>query len=209
MRLSKKIEKVNPDIIVITGDFIDSRRYSLETSLKLIWGINGIAPIYFVNGNHEFKSGRFEEIQNTLAKNGVKILRNAKVAMVRGEAEIEIVGIDDPSGFKNRGEFDSNLNKLKGEKFSILLSHRPEKFNEYTSRDFNLVLAGHAHGGQFRIPFLGGLIAPNQGFFPKYTAGVHKKGNTIMVISRGLGNSTIPQRIFNRPELVVVELSRR
>jgi hypothetical protein len=93
--------------------------------------------------------------------------------------------------------------------FKILLSHRPEMLQAYAHYGFNIVFCGHAHGGQFRIPFAGGLIAPGQGFFPRYTSGVHSEKQTLMVISRGLGNSVIPQRIFNRPEIVEVILKQR
>ena len=100
------------------------------------------------------------------------------------------------------------LNKLvkENDKFKILLSHRPELFDTYSESDVDLVFSGHAHGGQFRIPFIGGVVAPEQGLFPKLTAGIHTKNDTSMIISRGLGNSIIPVRIFNRPELIVVTL---
>lgn len=116
-----------------------------------------------------------------------------------------MVGINDPEGFPNNSEYLNMLSELMFKRISILLSHRAENFKMYADK-FDLVLTGHAHGGQFRFPFLGGLVAPNQGFFPKFTAALHKKGNTQMIISRGLGNSIIPLIIYNRPDLVVVTL---
>ena len=91
--------------------------------------------------------------------------------------------------------------------YTILLSHRPELFDTYVSGEIDLVLSGHAHGGQFRLPFIGGLYAPGQGFFPKYDAGMYSKETTSMVVSRGLGNSIIPLRFNNRPEIVLIELT--
>ena len=96
--------------------------------------------------------------------------------------------------------------KYNGDKYNILLSHSPELFDTYVEKKIDLILTGHAHGGQIRIPFIGGIIAPNQGFFPKYTSGVIEKNKTTMVVSRGIGNSIIPLRINNRPELVVITL---
>ena len=90
--------------------------------------------------------------------------------------------------------------------YTILLSHRPELFDTYVSENINLIFSGHAHGGQIRIPFVGGIVAPNQGLFPKYTSGKYEEKNTTMIVSRGIGNSIIPFRINNRPELIVVEL---
>ena len=90
--------------------------------------------------------------------------------------------------------------------YAILLSHRPELFETYAACGVDLVLSGHAHGGQFRLPFIGGLIAPNQGLFPKYDAGLFTDGNTNMIVSRGIGNSIIPIRFNNRPEIVLLEL---
>ena len=103
---------------------------------------------------------------------------------------------------------DSEIVKveLDNTKYNILLSHRPELFDTYVEKKINLILTGHAHGGQIRIPFIGGIVAPNQGFFPKYTSGVIEKNKTTMVVSRGIGNSIIPLRINNRPELVVITL---
>jgi predicted MPP superfamily phosphohydrolase len=95
---------------------------------------------------------------------------------------------------------------ISEEEFTLLLSHRPEMFDTYVEKDVDLVFSGHAHGGQFRIPFVGGVFAPNQGLFPKYDSGIYSEGNTTMVVSRGIGNSAFPFRINNRPEVILVEL---
>lgn len=126
-----------------------------------------------------------------------------------------MLGIDDPEF--NTGDIDEGsivkdaIVKAKIEtqpdRYNVLLSHRPEFLEEYAEEQVDLVLSGHAHGGQVRLPFIGGLVAPNQGILPKYTAGLYEQQNTSMIVSRGLGNSIIPQRIFNRPEIVVVQLN--
>ena len=92
-------------------------------------------------------------------------------------------------------------------RYVVLLSHRPELFNSYVENNVDLVFSGHAHGGQFRIPFIGGIVAPNQGVFPKYDAGIFTEGNTNMVVSKGVGNSIIPFRVNNRPEVILIELT--
>ena len=94
------------------------------------------------------------------------------------------------------------------EEYKILLSHRPEVFDTYVEKKMNLVLCGHAHGGQFRLPLIGGMIAPNQGLFPKYDGGIYEKESTTMVVSRGIGNSIIPVRFNNRPEVVMIVLHK-
>jgi predicted MPP superfamily phosphohydrolase len=101
------------------------------------------------------------------------------------------------------------LNSLSSfEGYNILLSHRPEEFDIYANSKYDLVLTGHAHGGQVRIPFIGGLVAPNQGLFPEYDSGIFTSNNTTMVVSRGIGNSIIKLRVNNRPEIVLIELSK-
>lgn len=198
--LLKKIKELNPDNILITGDIIDAKKYNLDVALELIEQIKKICPVYFVNGNHEWKSGRIDEIDSKIG-NEIRILENEKVILKRNNSEICIIGID-VLGIQN-------MYKLKEDRFSIVLSHKPEYFDEYVNNKFDIVFAGHTHGGQFRIPFLGGVFAPNQGFFPKYISGIYEKDNTKMFVSRGLGNSVISQRIFNRPELVLVEIRKK
>ena len=213
-RLLRKIENSKPDIILITGDLIDRRRYKLETAMVFIRGAIKIAPVYYVPGNHEAWSGKYESIKSSLVHAGVIVLDDDKIEIVRGGETIDIIGLKDP-GFLNSNNVDgkdmSRLEKtlmdLSDEnRFQILLSHRPELFFIYARNKIDLSFTGHAHGGQFRLPFLGGLIAPAQGLFPDYTSGMHSKGNSTMLVSRGLGNSIIPVRIFNRPEIIELVL---
>ncbi len=206
-QLVSKINNALPDIIVITGDFIDSRRYNEEPSLKLIRELIKLYPIYYVNGNHESRRSEYPEFEEKLVSMGVNVLSNQSEFITKDNGKILITGIDDPcftecdyNGMPDDYLVDENNH------FSILLSHRPELFDSYASNNVDLVFSGHAHGGQIRIPFIGGIVAPEQGLFPEYTEGVHKIDDSCLVISRGLGNSLFPLRVFNRPELVVVTL---
>lgn len=213
--LIQKVKGENPDVIVITGDLIDSKSYDAEVSMELIRELVKKYPIYFVTGNHEKWSGKYNDLEKELKKHHVTVLRNEHVTIHKGEQKINLLGIDDPAfvaGNRDEGNVvkDEILKakfEMKPHAYNVLLSHRPEYLAEYANEKIDLVLSGHAHGGQVRLPFIGGLVAPNQGIFPTYTAGLYEKQNTSMVVSRGLGNSVIPQRIFNRPELVVVQLN--
>lgn len=212
-RLVGKIEKLNPDMIVITGDIIDSRRYNEKPSIELIKNISRIAPVYYVPGNHEMRSGKVLSLQKKLEAAGAIVLRNESRIVKVGTDKILVAGIDDPylNQKKESSVVNYKINKVIGNNkntYRILLSHRPEKFQIYVNNSIDLTFTGHAHGGQVRLPFVGGIIAPNQGWFPKYTSGKHEKGNSTMIISRGLGNSLAPLRIFNRPEIVVTTLKK-
>lgn len=206
-KILSQIKKINPDIIVVTGDLIDSKKTNIDVAMDLINGAIKVAPIYYVSGNHEAWSGSYNELKPKLEKSGVIVLDNEKTQVSKSNASIDMIGVSDISFVESEALELSTLAK-NNNNFKILLSHRPELFDIYSNSDVNLVFSGHAHGGQFRLPFIGGLIAPDQGFFPKLTEGIHTSNNTSMVVSRGLGNSVIPIRIFNRPELIVVTLSK-
>lgn len=214
--LVKKVKEIEPDLIVFTGDLIDSDRYEEKPSLVLMERLVQIAPVYYVTGNHEWWSGKFNTLEEKLKSIGVQVMRNTAKEIAIGTEKIQLIGIDDPANvdesYAEVAKMEENItNSIKGideeTNYQILLSHRPERFPLYTEYGFDVVFSGHAHGGQFRIPFVGGLIAPDQGLFPKYTSGKYKSDNTTMIVNRGLGNSIIPFRIFNRPEIVVVILS--
>lgn len=183
--------------------------------MEFIRGAIQIAPVYYVTGNHEPRVSEFFQLEKQLKAAGVTVLRNQSTALQRGGEYIRLIGLDDPAfTSENRavteaGAVDGVLKDIPSDAggYVILLSHRPELLDVYAENNIDLVLSGHAHGGQVRLPFVGGLIAPNQGFLPKYTAGVHKEKQTTLVVSRGLGNSIVPLRVNNRPELVVIALS--
>lgn len=209
-RLLDKLKKLQPDIIVVTGDLIDSGNTNIDVAVSCVRQMADIAPVYFVSGNHEFNSGQYAALKVELAAAGAQVLDNAGVILKREGEQIALLGLADPGFREYASDFARELADLAAEypeMFTILLSHRPEEMEVYASCDIDLVFAGHAHGGQFRLPFLGGLVAPNQGLFPKYTSGLYQLENTSMVVSRGLGNSIIPLRLFNRPELVLVVLT--
>ena len=216
-RLLERISGAEPDVIVLTGDLVDSRRTDVEIALSFAAEAVQIAPVYYVPGNHEARIPEYEQLKSDLTEAGVTVLENQKAQLDRDGKYITLLGIQDPSFYTDYLTGDSravtaqaikNLqNKTDG--YTVLLSHRPELFDTYVSAGVDLVFSGHAHGGQFRIPFIGGLIAPNQGFFPEYDAGQFHRENTTMIVSRGVGNSILPVRINNPPELVVVELNRQ
>lgn len=213
-KLIEKVEALEPDIIVITGDLIDRRRYNLEKSMYFINSAVEIAPVYYVSGNHEAWSGRFPEIEERLIESGVKIIDDSETEIRRGNSSIKLLGLSDPDFLTSdyidgtdTSKLEENLIRLsEGEEFKILLSHRPELFELYSDNNIDMIFSGHAHGGQIRLPFIGGLIAPDQGLFPKYTAGRYTSNTSTMYVSRGLGNSLFPVRVFNRPEIISVTL---
>ena len=213
-KLIQMLSQTNPDIIVLTGDLIDSRRTDLDVALEFAWQAGKIARVYYVSGNHEARVPEYEDLKIGLVKAGVVILENQKVQITREGESITLIGIDDPSFQESylfgdaEGVAKQAIDNLQSESdgYTVLLSHRPELFDLYVETQMDLVFSGHAHGGQFRLPFVGGIVAPNQGFFPKYDDGRYDEENTTMIVSRGVGNSIIPIRFNNRPEIVVVQL---
>lgn len=217
-RLVEKVRSNNPDIIVITGDLIDRRNTNINVAMQLIQELESIAPIYYVSGNHEQLSGVYDQLVEQLEGSNVLVIDHQYVELERKGKKIGLLGIADPAIGLGEGNYlradssqyiEKSIKEIltpKWTTFNILLSHRPEYFKLYRDLDVDLVFSGHAHGGQIRLPFLGGLIAPHQGFLPKYTEGIYRDGRTSMVVSRGLGNSIFPLRVFNRPELIVVTL---
>ena len=213
-KLIELLYQTDPDIIVLTGDLIDSRQTDIEIALEFARQSVQISPMYFVSGNHEARVSEYEDLKMGLEEAGVIVLENEKVILEQEGESITLIGLDDPS-FKEDYLFgdaasvtQSALTELQNESdgYTVLLAHRPEQFDVYIASNIDLVFSGHAHGGQFRLPVIGGLFAPNQGLFPKYDAGLFSQGNTTMVVSRGVGNSIIPIRFNNRPEIIVVEL---
>ncbi len=210
-RLLEKIKKLKPNIIVVTGDLVDSRRTNIDIAMEFINGAVEIAPVYYVSGNHEIRGKIYEELKEKLLTAGAHVMDNTKTQIEVGSSKIELIGLMDPL-YRGTSYLRSNLEKLtknESEFLRILLSHRPNFIDIYAESKVDLVFCGHAHGGQVRLPFIGGIIAPDQGLIPKYTSGVHTLEDTTMVISRGLGNSIIPIRIFNRPEIIAVTLREK
>lgn len=210
-KILKKLKEAKPDFILITGDLIDRRNTKIDVAVSFVEEAIEVAPIYFVTGNHEVRSGEYDILKTKLIDEGVIVLDNESVILKSGQSTLKLSGIIDPGKIEGSGKVkkvNASLASIEGESadFSILLAHRPDLFEVYAKYDFDLIFSGHAHGGQFRFPFIGGLLAPDQGFFPKYDSGQFRLGKTTMIVSRGLGNSIFPFRLFNGPELIVVEL---
>lgn len=212
-RLLEMLREAEPDMIAITGDLIDSRKTNITVALAFAEEAVKFAPCYYVSGNHEARVSEYQDLKTGLEAAGVTVLDDAQVKIEVSGESITVIGVNDPSFHadyltSDATVMDRKLSELSSEDagFAILLSHRPELFDTYVAHDMDLILTGHAHGGQFRLPLIGGLIAPNQGLFPKYNDGLYSEGNTNMIVSRGLGNSIIPFRFNNRPEVVLIEL---
>ncbi len=214
-KLLKLLSENKPDIIVITGDLVDAGHTDIQVALDFAKEAVNIASVYYVTGNHEASLSQYNELKTELETIGVIVLEDEAIQLKHDKEAITLIGLSDPN-FTLKGDIfgevpamvSTKLNSLADDEnsYTILLSHRPELFESYARCNIDLVLSGHAHGGQFRLPFIGGLIAPDQGIFPKYDAGLFTNGSTNMIVSRGLGNSIIPIRFNNRPEVIVIEL---
>lgn len=214
-KLVSILREENPNIIALTGDLIDSNHTNIEIALSFVRQAAEIAPCYYVTGNHEAWIGsQYDEMKTALEKMGVVVLEDEAVELEHGGASIQLIGLNDPAFAEREASLaesilETRLSRLNIEDgYTILLSHRPEHFKVYQDKNIDLVLSGHVHGGQFRLPFIGGIVAPNYGLFPKYDAGIYTEKETTMVVSRGLGNSVIPVRFNNRPEIVMAELKK-
>lgn len=204
-RLIKLIQASRPNVIAVTGDLINSYSPNEKRALDFMREIRMIAPVFYVSGNHEAR-GDYEEFFKKIERLGIHLVHNRYFQMTHEGKTIQIAGLKDPTLDPHYEASVARLGKLLNpEHFSLVLAHRPEYIDIYQEAGFDLVLSGHAHGGQWRIPFLGGIYAPNQGFFPKYTSGLYE-GSTSMIVSRGLGNSLFPFRLNNYPEVIELTL---
>ncbi len=213
-KLIKRLESESPDIIVVTGDLVDSSHTDLDAAMEFIDRALKLAPVYYVTGNHEAWLDAYGVLKDMLTASGVHMMDDRSEWIEKEGARINLAGVQDPD-LVERASFEgiqeaivaSELEPLLSkEYYNVVLCHRPELFDVYVKSGAELVITGHAHGGQVRLPFIGGLVAPDQGLFPKYTEGVYNRGDTDMVVSRGLGNSVIPVRVNNMPELVIITL---
>ncbi len=204
-KLLTLIKIQNPDIVVITGDFVDSNHTNINKALEFAQKVQEICPTYYITGNHEYwlDEKDLDILFSGLRAAGITILENECVNIDKNNSSFILVGLDD------RNLSDNTLAKIlqdhKGE-FTVVLAHEPQYISNYSKEKVDLIMSGHAHGGQFRLPLIGGVVAPDQGFNPQYTDGEYKINDTTMIVSRGLGNSIIPVRLFNYPEIVCVEL---
>lgn len=207
-KLLSKIKDEQPTIIVFTGDAVDARRGETGINSGLYEELVAIAPTYFVPGNHEAGYKNYKSFENQIKNKGIIVLRNESVKIKIGGQSLLLIGVDDQM-FRNTMTIAERVNVSRRDHedlFAILLAHRPHLIEDYLSSGVDLVFSGHAHGGQIRLPFWGPMIAPDQGLRPKYAEGLYVFDTMKLVVSRGLGASLFPQRLFNRPEIVVVTL---
>ena len=206
---------LSPDLIVITGDMIDSKRTDIGAFLSFAEELNALAPVYCCTGNHEaaLYPAKMEELRQGLRERKIALLENESRYIERGGEHICLIGLKDIGYGKGSVEkraqaLENDLEQLIGgeETFFLVLTHRPEFAETLSAAGPDLLLGGHAHGGQVRLPLLGGLYAPGQGLLPRYDAGLYELSGVPLIVSRGLGNSVFPLRVFNRPELVLITL---
>lgn len=223
-KVLKKIDEIKPDIICITGDYINDREKNKKKMLKYAKALVARAKVYYITGNHERRLENFDELMDELAEVGFIVLLN-RVSVYNDKGfEIDFLGLDENQAnfddykarkkgtfeYKDMSPYFKQLDKLGG--YKIVLSHYPENFEgvkemNYSQYDFDLQLSGHAHGGQFCLPFIGPVYSPGQGLKPKYAKGSF--GNRPkLIVSRGLGNAEFPFRLFNHPEINVINISK-
>lgn len=216
-KLIHKIKKLDADVIFFTGDLIDRRTPNLRRAKMFIGKLETLGPVYYVTGNHEIHYKAFGALYDAIGQSKIRNISMNRTSLTRNNETVHLIGMNDVwfYGDEETDEiydaFEARLkDKIEGvEGFKILLSHRPELLDMYAALGIDVVFSGHAHGGQFRVPIIKGLYAPHQGVFPKYTEGVYEKGKTKLHVSRGLGNSRFPFRLFNQPEIIKVTLRRK
>lgn len=199
----KKVEKADPDIVVITGDLVDRRSPDVELALSFVFEMMKLTKgnCFYVTGNHEMNlpEETYAQLMDGLKTMGVTVMDDSVTMLHNGtENAIALVG-------HGWGDLDDYSHLTDFEGYKILLAHDPFDFEDYAAAGFDLVLSGHTHGGQVRLPFAGGVYFPDEGLFPKYDGGEFTIGDSTMVVSRGIGNSAFPIRFLNRPEVVIIE----
>ncbi len=217
-RLLRKVQRLHPDCIAYTGDLLDSYHPAVDRSLHLMEELSSLAPVFYIPGNHEARMPRaYVRARSRMIACGVTVLENETALLEREGDKIAISGTLDPrfsgAGFSHRKSAAAMRRSLSALSrvprcYSILLSHRPELLPLYAQAGFDLVLSGHAHGGQVRLYGTDGLFAPNQGLLPHYTSGLYREGGTAMVVSRGLCVRPGLPRVHNRPEIIEITLCR-
>ena len=203
-RIVQMVRELNPDIIVITGDLVDSYRTNVDVALTLVNQLTDICSVYYITGNHEMwlEDGAMQTLFSGLRDAGVYILSNEVAKLVINGNPLYLAGLNEYNLYDET--LKNMLSDTDEDILNIVLAHEPQHLEKYANNGADLVLSGHAHGGQFRLPFIGGLYAPDQGFLPEYTSGEYIYNDTVMFVSRGLGNSTFPFRLFNYPEIVCI-----
>ena len=217
------LKKEQPDVIMITGDYINDRAKRKTQMLDYGKELLAIAPVYYITGNHERRLAEFDSLMATLRETGFTVLLNETATAGINESRLCILGLDENQAnfddykarkngtfrYKDMKPYFADLANMNG--YKIVLSHYPENFmavkeNHYAQYDFDLQLSGHAHGGQFILPFFGPVFSPGQGIRPKYARGSFGK-RPMLIVSRGIGNAEFPFRLFNHPEVNIIDIS--
>lgn len=205
-RLLKQIKQYDPDIIVLTGDIIDVSTKDWIKSLELLKELKKISrSIYFVSGNHEMKNEGYNLFLSDLRSLGINIMDNKVEELNISDNRVKLIGVE--YYFKEHA-YKNIMEKVEEDTFNLLLSHSPDRIITFLTKKEDLILSGHTHGGQVRIPFIGALIAPGQGLFPEYDRGVYELEKTTLYIDSGLGNSMLPIRLFNRVQISNISIEK-
>ncbi|KJS87678.1 MAG: metallophosphoesterase [Peptococcaceae bacterium BICA1-8] len=200
-RLINLINRYEFDMVAITGDLVDKDNPNINPAISLIKGMQK-KPAFFVPGNHDWWTDY--KIKEPLLSEGVQILENTSQKYTKGDKHIWIIGVDDP--YLGKDNLDLALEGTDDSSPRLLLAHAPNIYPLAIQSKIDLVLAGHTHGGQVRIPIIGAIVVPGQGLFPKLDYGLFSSNSTTMVINGGLGESILPVRFYNRPEIVLITL---
>lgn len=223
--LINEIDKINPQVIFITGDLIDGENKNFQVALNLLECLTKKYNVYYITGNHEQKAlvkkykNLYKEYFARLSKLPGIHLDNEKIQIKNNDSYINIYGLTIPFKcykyfFDKNIDLDKdflqvNLPMINKDEYNILLAHTPFYFDDYEKWGADLILSGHVHGGIIRLPFLGGLLSPNREFFPKYDLGKYNKNNSTMIVSKGLGGSKVLVRINCKPEIVKITLKHK
>lgn len=206
-RLLAAVEKASPDLICITGDLFDETS-DLSLLPPFLSALVGIAPTYYVTGNHEWQLKSLSSVLSMMQACGVSVLQNTYHTLHKNGEKLVLAGVDDPCGPLERtmpNELVRQIRDAEGEHVPILmLSHRNDELEQWSDLGVMLVLCGHCHGGIIRLPIVGGIFGTHRELFPKYDAGVFRRNGTAVYVSRGLGCSSLRFRLFNRPQLSVL-----
>lgn len=212
-QLIKKIKQQSPDLILLTGDIIDDTR-PIDGTEAFLKGVQDLCPLYYVTGNHDYWYDDINSVKTLIAKYGGTVLSDEFLEIDIGGNRLILAGVEDPVKryfgdimYQPKKAMETAFSNLPQDRYKLLLAHRPERIQSYLPYGFDLVVCGHAHGGQIRIPFFSnGLYAVDQGWFPKYVGGLYEHGETTQIVSRGLANKISLPRVFNPPEIAVITL---
>jgi len=210
--LLKQINDIKPDYIFLTGDMVSNADKDFTVFYSLAQKLGENYHCYYILGNHEIDLSNTQRnnIYTTLENYNITVLDNEKIELIKGNSKINLYGMwYNPKYYIEEEFYLENMIKIMGESengFNILLTHNPDDFEVYANWGADLSFSGHVHGGMIRLPFVGGLISPNRTLFPKYDSGIYEYNKSNLVVSRGLSRGVTGARLFNKPELVVVNL---